>query len=298
MSRPSISRKIFLAEYKNNAVLHLIAASGVGFIGVQLVWISMIVFATPRAVASHLVFSNVALSDIHTIRHHLWTLITYNWSHFGFWEWISNMLWLYCFGNVVQSLVGYRQIIPLFVYSSFTGAVAFTLVQLIPGAVYPEGGMIMGAQAGIVGIMIASITLAPKYRVYFGEYFSVPQLVIAGLFLFLVLLNTGMNITALTMFAGSAFMGFFYIILLRAGFRPGEWIYIWFDKMGNMLEPDERGALRKKAEKRNTILNAHPRDKSRVSQQRIDHILDKINEKGYHSLTREEQEILRQSSEE
>jgi membrane associated rhomboid family serine protease len=298
MSRPSVSRKIFLAEYKNNAVLHLIAISGVGFIAVQLVWISMIVFATPKAVANHLVFTNVAIGDLNAIRQHWWTVLSYSWSHFGFWEWLSNMLWLYLFGNVVQSLVGYKQIIPLFIYNSLAGALVFTFIQLIPGAAFTEGRLIMGAQTGILGIMVAAITLSPRYRVYFGEYFSVPLLVIAALFLFLTILNTGTNIAALAMLAGSAFMGFFYVILLRAGYRPGEWVYTLFEKASNMLEPDEGNTLRRNAHKRNTVLNAHPHDKSKVSQQRIDHILDKINEKGYQSLTKEEQDILRRSSEE
>jgi membrane associated rhomboid family serine protease len=287
-------RKFQIPTYNRNAVIQLVAANGVGFVAVKLVWITLIIYAVPIPRAHELTFDYIGIANLAVIKERWWTVLSYGWCHRGFWEWLSNMLWLYCFGSVVQSLIGYKQIIPLFVYGIILGGLAFAGVQLIPMALLPVGTLVMGAQAGIMALMAAAITLSPKYRVYLSDYFSIPLMFLAALFVALMLLNTAMNIASITMLLAGAFMGFVYIKILQAGYKPGEWVYRFYDKMDTALTPSEQI---NKHRNRNAVLQANGSSKVVTSQQKIDQLLDKINQKGYDGLTAEEKELLKKASE-
>lgn len=283
-------RKFHIAQYNRNAVVQLIAASGVGFVGVHLLWISMIVYAVPQARANELSFRYVGMPGLELLPQRWWTVFTYAWCHRGFWEWLSNMLWLFCFGNVVQMLVGYKQVIPLFIYSVLAGGLAYAGIQSIPGQALPASSMMMGAQAGIIALMTAAVTLSPRYRIYFTDYFSIPLLLIAAIFTILMLLYNMYSLPALGMLAAGALSGFVFIRLLRAGYRPGEWVYLLFERIGRTFTPKEK----------TPVFRSHSGSYNSArdnNQQAIDRILDKINERGYDSLSREEKEILRKAGE-
>jgi hypothetical protein len=96
------------------------------------------------------------------------------------------------------------------------------------------------------------------------------------------------------MLAGGALTGFVYMMLLKNGKQPGMWVYNMFDKLSNMAEPNADRIREKNSKKRNEALNAYTSKQN--NQKRIDEILDKINQKGYDSLTKEEKEILMKAS--
>ena len=77
------------------------------------------------------------------------------------------MLWLYCFGSVVQMLVGPRQVIPLYAYCLVAGGALYLLAQFLPGAwgKIPAVIGLVGPRAGLMGMTVAAVTLTPKYRV-------------------------------------------------------------------------------------------------------------------------------------
>ena len=123
--------------YSQNAVLQLIVATGIGFILYHAARVTLIVFGTPAGPAQAKVMPLVALPPVHEFGRHAWTILTYGWVHNGFWEWLSNMVWLYCFGNVVQHLVGFRQVIPTYIYGLTAGGALYLAAQLIPGLTAP-----------------------------------------------------------------------------------------------------------------------------------------------------------------
>lgn len=281
MSVRSSIQKFHIPSYNRNAVIQLIAFSGVGFVAVHLVWITLIVYAVPEQRSFELTFEYIGMGNLHRIGERWWTILTYGWCHRGFWEWLSNMLWLYCFGNVVQNLVGYKQIIPLFVYSILAGGLAYTGIQFIPAAMLPDGALALGAQAGIVGLMSAALTLSPKYRIYLSEYFSVPLLLLSGVFTLLMLLNTDFKIANITLLLAGAVSGIVYIRLLQKGYQPGAWAYRLFHKMDTTFSPKE---------------SYRPVQDKTIREQDIDRILDKINERGYDALSKTEKQQLRETN--
>src|SRR3954471_8359866 len=134
--------------YSQNAVLQLIVASGVGFIFYHGARVTLIVFGVPANAAQSTVIPWIALPALHDFLQHAWTILTYGWVHNGFLEWLSNMVWLYTFGNVLQNLVGFRQVIPTYVYGLTLGGLTCLAVQLIPGLHIPSP-FVMTASAGV-----------------------------------------------------------------------------------------------------------------------------------------------------
>ena len=74
--------------------------------------------------------------------------------------------------------------------------------------------------------------------------------------------------------AAGAVSGFLFVIFLRMGYNGGRWMNAFFDWVNDLTKTPN------------------------LTQQRIDIILDKINEHGYNSLTEEEKELLKRAGEE
>ncbi len=274
--------------YSENAVLQLIVAAGVGFVAYHLSRVIMMVAEAPPQSFIKMFTHNLGLAQLEFYKSKVWTVLTYGWVHNGFWELFSNMIWLYCFGGVLQMLTGYKQVIPVFVYSLVIGGLFYEGAQMIPAV--KVSGFLFGAQAGVMGLAAAALTFAPNYRFYFGEHFSVPIAVIAVIFLALSVMNANLEGARLLLLAGGALTGFGYVKLLQKGYKPGAWPYIVIDKLNNAFSPNEQKVRIKNSRKRNEVIS---RIKSHTNvHDRIDAILDKINTQGYNSLTQEEREIL------
>ena len=289
----------YIPGYTNNAVLQLIIFSGVAFVILGMCWaIIKIVYEGNDANFNQYFIANIALPALPAFKTHWWTIFTYGWFHFsGFFELLSNMLWLYCFGSVVQMLVGHKQVIPLYAYSLLTGGVFYLLAQLLPLSV-PHTIGILGSRAGLMGMAAAAITLTPKYRFYLTETFSIPISVVAGIFTVLMIFGSGFYLPVILILAGGALMGFSYIRLLKAGYRPGDWMYSFTAKVESLVTPDENTAWKKHNKKRNELFNTIYEPQNGISQKRIDDILDKINQRGYNSISTEEKDLLMRAGKE
>jgi membrane associated rhomboid family serine protease len=232
-----------------------------------------------------------------------WTLITHFFAHdvYGVWHIIGNMLWLWMFGYILQDLSGNKRIFPVFIYGALAGAVAYMLAyNFIPGL---RGELLhsraLGASAGIMGIAVATTVLAPGYRIFPMLNGGIPLWVITAIYAIIDLTlmtteNTGGHIAHL---AGGA-MGWLFIAQLQRGRDWGAWMNRFFDWVNNLFNPDRpKGSVKKDLFYKATK-PPYRTTSSNVNQSRIDSILDKINQKGYESLTNEEKEILKRASKE
>jgi hypothetical protein len=113
-----------------------------------------------------------------------------------------------------------------------------------------------------------------------------------------MIFGSGFYLPVILMLAGGALTGFLYIKLLKAGYRPGEWIYSVTAKVEGLVTPDENAAWKKNSKKRNEIINRAYEPKNGISQKRIDDILDKINQRGYNSISAEEKDVLMRAGKE
>jgi len=288
-----------------NALTMLIAVNLIVF--VLLALIKLVYFFSYGAQEGLALYQQQVLNMV-TLPAHLpvfitkpWTLLTHFIVHDGVWHLIANMLWMWAFGYILQDLAGNRKIVPIFIYGAFGGAVAYLLTfNLIPGLKDQLlQAKALGASAGVMAIAIATTVMAPGYRIFPMINGGIPLWVITMVFVIIDLAtipysNPGGHIAHL---AGGG-MGFLFVVQMRRGNDWSIWMNNFFDWANNIFNPDrpKRGKSIKSQYYYKANVPPYTRTSTNITQQRIDDILDKINQKGYSSLTQEEKDILSRAS--
>jgi membrane associated rhomboid family serine protease len=238
-----------------------------------------------------------------------WTLITFMFSQGGMAPFallitmLSTMLWLWAFGYILQDMSGNKLIFPIYIYGSLLGVVFFIIaVNAIPSLkLNNPNPYLYGAQTGTAAIAMAVTTLSPNYRLFKNIGNGIPVWVLTGLFVLINLLYA-FSLTNANSFAilGGALAGFLFVVLLRRGTDLSVWMINLYEWVSNLSNPNKKNKVNSIKEKVfYTTGNRQPYNKTaNVTQQRVDEILDKISQKGYHFLTDEEKNILKRASEE
>jgi membrane associated rhomboid family serine protease len=231
-----------------------------------------------------------------------WTVLTFMFSDVELFRAISNMLWLWAFGGILQNLTGNKKLIPVYLYGGFTGAVFFIAASyLIPSnkAIIDSAGL-LGANAAVMAVAVAATMIAPNYRFFRHIRGGIPIWVLTIIYIAIDLAGVAAQPAAQPIaHIGGALGGFLFVILLQNKMDGSIWMNSLYSRFINMFNPDknrERNSVKEKVFYKTG--NRSPYHKtSNVTEQRIDEILDKINQKGYNYLTKEEKEILKRASE-
>lgn len=232
-----------------------------------------------------------------------WTIITYMFSHTGVLHILSNMLWLWAFGFILQELTGNKKLIPIYIYGGIAGALVFILASYLIPAIKPFLGnsSLIGANAATMAVAVATTALAPNYRFFRNLNGGIPIWVLTLIYIIIDFAGVASISAAysLSHLAG-ALAGFLFVFMLRKEYDGSIWmnnLYNWFMNLFNPNKTSEGNSVKEKV-----FYNASGRKPfhktSHVTQQRVDEILDKINQKGYHFLTDEEKNILKRAAEE
>jgi membrane associated rhomboid family serine protease len=232
-----------------------------------------------------------------------WTLLTHMFVHQGVFHMIANLLWLWVFGYILQDLTGNRKLVPIFLYGGFAGALTYILAYYIVPRL--QGGLptaqLLGSNAAVMAVAIATTTVAPDYRIFPMINGGIPLWILTALYIIVNFAGLGSGDPAvyLSHVAGGA-IGFFFIYQMRRGRDWSVWINQFFDWFDNLFNPNIPPKKKKwKDEFFYKVSGSKPYTKTpNLTQQRIDAILDKINQEGYHMLTQEEKEILRRAADE
>jgi len=230
-----------------------------------------------------------------------WTIITYAFTHSltDMWHIIMNMLVFYWFGRIFVDTFGSQKLINLYILGAIAGGVTYLLAyNLIP--FYADratmfSGMV-GASAAVFAVSVAAATYFPDYRFYLLFFGPVKIKYIVTVYIFFSFLgsvgeNAGGNLAHL----GGALMGFIYIKQLTRGHEMGRWVFriMEFVKSFFIRQPTIKVSHRQTAKKPSASGQAPKKSGATVvNQAEIDKILDKISERGYDSLSKEEKEKL------
>ena len=231
-----------------------------------------------------------------------WTLITHLFVESNTWKIFANMLWLWTFGYILQDLTGNRKIIPLFIYGAVGGAIAFMLAcNFLPSlkAAIPSS-TIYGASAGIMAVAVATTLISPNYKIFPLISGGLPLWVLTAIYAVsdLAIVSVSDTATLINHVAG-AFTGFLFVYFMRKGYDWSEWMSNFFDWITNVFNPDKPKKGKNIKEELFYKTTSHPYTKTmNVTQQRVDEILDKINQHGYNFLTDDEKELLKRASKE
>jgi len=226
-----------------------------------------------------------------------WTLLSYMFTHthFSFFRLFANMLWLWSFGYIFQSLAGSSRVIPLYIYCGFIGGVVFvTSYILFSNNLAPS---MSGAAAAIAGISVAATVMSPDYRIFPMLGNGIPLWILTAVFLVLDLGTVSTSLNLLMAHIAAGLMGYVYATLLKQGRDIGAWMTRLANWSMDLFNPEkkysggEKNVLHYQAKKQPYV------KKPNLTQQKLDEILDKINQKGYETLTEEEKAFLKKASE-
>jgi membrane associated rhomboid family serine protease len=237
-------------------------------------------------------FSNAIVSafafypELQTTIFQPWRLFTYMFLHAGAWHIIFNMLWLWWMGRSVEQTLGPRSFTVIYLGSGVGGALLDVLFAQFLGINY-----VVGASGAVFGVMVAFAMLYPRMPIHL---FLLPPIearyVVAGLIALNLLALGGDSNVAHIVHLGGAGIGYLLMKVRQGGFdlssvlRPLE--NLWYES---------KGAYKKKGSKprnKNMYSVSDVEIVEEVEETELDAILEKISQKGYDALSKEEKRKL------
>lgn len=235
-----------------------------------------------------------------------WSIFTYMFMHEGLFHILFNMLFLYWFGLLIHQYLGSRKLVNLYVLGGIFGALFYVIIyNLAPYfSQSVEGSLMLGASAGVFAIVVGAATLTPNTTFHLMIIGPVKIVYIAAFYVILSFANTiGANAGGELAHLGGALLGYLYVTQLRKGNDwgiPVQKVGIFFENIFNRSRSKVKVSYRKAkttsnggyggfASKSNSPSSTKTKE---ATQEEIDMILDKIAEKGYDGLSKEEKRKL------
>ncbi len=211
-----------------------------------------------------------------------WSIVVYAFTNVSILGFISNMLWLWAFGYILQDLVGNKKLIPVYIYGGFFAGLIFVFASHFTQT--SSSFLFEGSNAAIIAVAVATTTLSPNYKIFqqIGSGFSL--WILTGIYLLIDISYVAYsNWAVVASHITAVLVGFIFIQQLQRGNDWGNWMYKVINGVQNIFNPTPKNKLQ-----------AIKSDKNLVdeNQLKIDAILDKINQKGYDSLSKTDREFL------
>ncbi len=294
-------KKITLGD-DNNALMALVAINAMIFISLALIQVIYYIIQSSNSAFEYQILRWFILpAKLSSLVRMPWTALSYMFVHTGIIYTFINMIWLWVFGSIFQDLSGNKKIIPVYLYGGFAGAVVFIAANYaIPQLrAQIEYSSMFGGNASIIAVAVATTALAPDYRLFKNLNGGIPLWILTLLYIVIDFAGSGGIGHHLAHFAGGL-MGLLFVVSLRRGHDWSAWmndVYFWFI---NLFNPDKKKVPPQKIKEKifyNTGGQKPFVKRPVITQQRIDEILDKINQKGYLLLSEEEKDILKKARE-
>ena len=250
---------------------------------------------------SYLAYYLAVPSSIEALLLRPWSLITYMFLHEDFFHILFNMIVLYFGGRIFMEYLSDRKLLSTYILGGLTGAffyiAAFNLFPVFSQSL--DYSVALGASASVLAVLIAVSTYVPEYSVVLFLFGRVKLKYLALIIILIDLLsimggNSGGHIAHL----GGAFWGFIYVYMMK----QGKDLTLNFRRMNFrkffkfFTKPKKDPTFRSNFDAGRPLSDEEYNARKNVNQERIDKILEKISRSGYSSLSREEKEMLFQSS--
>lgn len=237
--------------------------------------------------------------DIPALAKAPWTILTYWMVSQPFWIWllIVDMMLIYTFGNILNAMVGDRRTQGILFFSIIVNAVlTVTLVNLLPTVEASPTAPVFGLHTINATLITAAITLVPNYEIRIIRWRT--KLLYVGLVM-LFIMAVSYQLIWTTQGTGvlvGMLVGFSWIKILQRGTDLTSWFQfnIGFETHNpRPVDPLVRSRIRVVQTTARQKKEAAPKKPPKASNaERLDQLLDKINEIGYQNLTRKEKEEL------
>jgi membrane associated rhomboid family serine protease len=240
-----------------------------------------------------------ALSALGLKSGRIYQLFTFQFMHASLLHLLGNMLGLYFFGRAMEETLGRRGVLKLYLLSGTVGG----LLQMAMVFSFPTHfrGGVVGASAGVFGLVAAFATRAPDQPITMLLFFVLPVtfqakvlLIIESAMALLGVLSPWLNIdmgnVAHAAHLGGIVTGIFYIRWAGSLARPFEF---WrpFARRRPPPQPELVSAAPRRVW-RGTRPPQEDLPPAEFISKEVDPILEKISAQGIHSLTPRERQIL------
>ena len=296
-------KKITLGQ-DNNALIALISINGIGFVLLGLIKLVYLIVESPAtSFANEILPWFVLPAKLFTLGKAPWTLISYMFVHTGIISTFTNMLWLWAFGSILQDMAGNKKLIPIYLYGGFAGALVFIISNYAIPQLRPfiDFYSLSGANASIMAVAVAATALAPDYRFFKMLNGGIPIWVLTVLYIIIDFAGIGMGGASFHLaHLGGGLAGFIFILGLRKGHDGSVWMIRLYNWFMDLFNPDKKRLPPQKTKEKmfyKTGVQKPFEKRSIITQQRVDEILDKINQKGFSLLSEEEKNILKRAAE-
>lgn len=217
----------------------------------------------------------------------IWEFLTFQFLHADLFHLLANMLGIFFFGPWLERWWGSKKFLAYYLICGVAGAAFYTLLVSL-GALPGDGRQsgLLGASAGIYGILIGVAFIAPNLRVallFPPIELSMRQLALALIAIACgsIILRFGGNEGGEAGHLGGAIVGF--IIMRFPKLLGGSSGLVLVQRAPSMQR---------------SLPKLRPRSELELRQDTaVDAILDKISREGFQSLTAEEREFLQKASE-
>lgn len=298
-----LRKKNILLGNDNNALMALVAINAAFFLFLLTLKVSFFYGQRTETEFNQSILQWFTLpSSLLRFSERPWTMLSYMFSDTmsGLMRLIGNMLWLWTFGRLMQQHSGNDKLFPIYLYGGWAGALFYLLHHLFIPANGGDTAMI-GANAAVIAVAVTTTLLQPDYRIFTHIRKGIPVWVLLTIFLLFDFAGiAGRDAALYSSHLGGAVAGWLFVYGYRKGYDASGWMHRLWNWFFHLFTPK---AAQNDNHDRNKIFyntgKVVPFQKATSSkQQRIDDILDKINEKGFEFLTDEEKEILKKASEE
>ncbi len=250
---------------------------------------------------SYLAYYLAVPSNIEALLMRPWSMLTYMFLHEDFFHILFNMIVLYFGGRIFMEYLSDRKLLSTYLLGGLTGAffyiAAFNFFPVFSQSL--DYSVALGASASVLAVLVAVSTYVPEYSVVLFLFGRVKLKYLALIIILIDLLsimggNSGGHIAHL----GGAFWGFIYVYMMKRGrdftLNLGKMNLNRFFKF--FTKPKKKPEHRTNFNTGRPLTDEEYNARKNVDQERIDRILEKISRSGYSSLSREEKELLFQSS--
>jgi membrane associated rhomboid family serine protease len=300
--REAKSRNRISLGQEGNALINLIILNAILYVLLKFIYVVYLISDLNLLAYTNNIAAWFKLpADMSKLSTRPWTVITFMFTHESVWLLLGNLAFLWSFGYILQELTGNRKLIPIYVYGGLAGAFFYVLSYHIFPALQPKipEAVFFGANASVMAVAVATTTVSPDYRIFPMINGGIPLWILTLLYVIIdfTSITQGDPARYIAHLSGAA-LGFFFIYQMRKGNDWSEWMNNFFDWVENLFNPDKKNkSISAKDEFFYKVKDAQPYKKTpNVTQKRVDEILDKINQKGFHFLTDEEKDILKRAA--
>ena len=252
------------------------------------------------------------------LTHSVWTVVTYAFVHFGFWHILFNMYTLWMFGPRVEHMWSPGRFVAFYLWCALGGVLGHLM--------FGGAGMLMGASAAVMGVMLAYAMHWPDDELLL---FGVLPMKVKWLVTCLVIADVVQGVGSYTMSGAS---GSSVAYTAHLGGLAFAWFYLRtpsaqsFDRLRQRISPvadipdetpravprsaprprertNERGSASDEAVAKSKAVvvkrqapQALPRATNDPRAEALNHVLDKISATGIQSLTTDERKLLDEMS--